>query len=59
MLAVGMIVLSVQRWYSGIFGVGTMNWFTQSNTMHKVWELNQDLMKQRYRMHNLYVQVSD
>ena len=48
----------VQRWYSGIFGVGTMNWFTQSNSMHTVWELNQDLMKQKYRMHNLYVQVS-
>ena len=48
----------VQRWYSGIFGVGTMNWFTQSNSMHKVWELNEDLMKQKYRMHNLYLQVS-
>ena len=35
-----------------------MNWFTQSNSMHKVWELNEDLMKQKYRMHNLYLQVS-
>lgn len=26
--------------------------------MHKVWELNEDLMKQKYRMHNLYLQVS-
>ena len=58
-IALGMIVFSVQRWYSGIFGIGTMNWFTQSNTMHKIWELNQDLMKQKYRMHNLYVQVSN
>ena len=48
----------VQRWYSGIFGIGTMNWFTQSNSMHTVWELNEHLMKQKYRMHNLYVQVS-
>lgn len=47
---------SVQRWYSGMFGVGTMHWIS-SNSMHDVWQLNADLLKQKYRMHNLYVEV--
>ena len=47
----------VQRWYSGLFGVGTMHWIN-SNSMHQVWKLNEDMLKQKYRMHNLYVQVS-
>ena len=47
---------SVQRWYSGMFGVGTMHWIN-SNSMHEVWKLNEDILKQKYRMHNLYVKV--
>ena len=47
---------SVQRWYSGMFGVGTMHWIN-SNSMHKIWKLNEDMLKQKYRMHNLYVKV--
>ena len=46
----------VQRWYSGMFGVGTMHW-VNSNSMHEVWKLNEDMLKQKYRMHNLYVKV--
>ena len=26
--------------------------------MHEVWKLNEDMLKQKYRMHNLYVKVS-
>ena len=47
----------VQRWFSGIFGVGTIDWFKDRNSMHEIWELNENLMKQKYRMHNIYVQV--
>ena len=47
----------VQRWFSGIFGVRTIDWFKDRNSMHKIWELNENLMKQKYRMHNTYVQV--
>ena len=50
-------LLLVQRWFSGIFGVGTIDWFKDRNSMHKIWELNENLMKQKYRMHNIYVQV--
>ena len=39
-----------------MFGVGTIHW-GQSNSMHEVWKLNEDMLKQKYRMHNLYVQV--
>ena len=47
----------VQRWYSGMFGVGTMHWIN-SNSMHEVWKLKNDMLKQKYRMHNLYVKVN-
>ena len=33
-----------------------MHWIN-SNTMHEVWKLNEDMLKQKYRMHNLYVKV--
>ena len=46
----------VQRWYSGLFGVGTIHWIN-SNSMHEVWKLNEDMLKQKYRVHNLYVKV--
>ena len=33
-----------------------MHWIN-SNTMHEVWKLNEDMLKQKYHMHNLYVKV--
>ena len=46
----------MQRRYSGLFGVETMHWIN-SNSMHQVWKLNENMLKQKYRMHNLYVKV--
>ena len=47
----------VQRWYSGMFGVETLSWW-DSHSAVEIWKNNKNMLKQKYRMHNLYVQVS-
>lgn len=49
--------LVVQRWYSGMFGVETLSWW-DSHSAVEIWKNNEKMLKQKYRMHNLYVQVS-
>ena len=48
---------AVQRWYSGMFGVETLSWW-DSHSAVEIWKNNKNMLKQKYRMHNLYVQVS-
>ena len=47
----------VQRWYSGMFGVETLSWW-DSHSAVEIWKNNKNMLKRKYRMHNLYVQVS-
>ena len=47
----------VQRWYSGMFGVETLSWW-DSHSAVEIWKNNKNMLKQKYRMHNLYVQVN-
>ena len=50
-------LIVVQRWYSGMFGVETLSWW-DSHSAVEIWKNNKNMLKQKYRMHNLYVQVS-